>query len=164
VTPRRTPTPRLASLPWLSLSVPLLAAALVAGCDDGVMADLPHKKATVFGTDDLFDVPANGLTAAQLAQFKAGDDLFDLPLFPADGLGPLYTRTSCSGCHDEGMRGPGLVQKVVIVEADGWSPAADQSQLPCVSRPSGSSSENWASARASAESADQWPAVTFSSA
>ena len=34
------------------------------------------------------------------------------------------------GCHAEGVRGPGLVQKMVVVEADGITPAADQSKLP----------------------------------
>jgi CxxC motif-containing protein (DUF1111 family) len=114
----------------LAFGVLGLLAPFVAACDDGVMAELPRKKATVFGTDDPFDVPAAGLTAAEVEQFGVGDGLFDLPLRPYDGLGPLYTRTSCSGCHAEGMRGPGLVQKMAIVEADGWSPAADQSNLP----------------------------------
>jgi len=130
--PRRTESPRFALRPLAPVSIALLGALapLVASCDDGVMADLPKKKATVFGTDDLFDVPADNLTAAQIAQFDVGDGLFDLSLRPYDGLGPLYTRTSCSGCHDQGMRGPGLVQKMVVVDADGWSPAADQSALP----------------------------------
>jgi len=126
VTPLRNRSPRLAPL-----SIALLGAVapVVAGCDDGVMADLPRKKATVFGTDDPFDVPANGFTSAEVAQFDVGDGLFDLSLRPYDGLGPLYTRVSCSGCHAEGMRGPGVVQKMAVVEADGWSPAADQSPL-----------------------------------
>ena len=87
-------------------------------------------KQTVFGTDDLFDIPVEGLTTAERATFRDGDGLFDLALRPYDGLGPLYTRTSCSACHDEGVRGPGLVQKMVVVEADGITPAADQSKLP----------------------------------
>src|SRR6185436_9859234 len=58
-----------------------------------------------------------------------GDALFDLPFRPADGLGPLYIRTACSSCHAEGLRGPGLVQKMVVVEADGFTPAADQGAL-----------------------------------
>jgi len=84
----------------------------------------------VFGTDDPFDIPADGLTDDERATFRDGDGLFDLALRPYDGLGPLYTRTSCGGCHAEGVRGPGLVQKMVVVEADGITPAADQSKLP----------------------------------
>jgi CxxC motif-containing protein (DUF1111 family) len=87
-------------------------------------------KQTVFGTDDPFDIPVEGLTTDERAIFRDGDGLFDLALRPYDGLGPLYTRTSCGGCHAEGVRGPGLVQKMVVVEADGITPAADQSKLP----------------------------------
>jgi len=127
----RPPSPRFAARPRPSLTLVLLGAgaALVAACDDAKI-EAPHEKATVFGTNDPFDVPADGLTAAEVAQFGVGDGLFDLSLRPYDGLGPLYTRTSCSGCHDDGMRGPGLVQKMVVVDADGWSPATDQSSLP----------------------------------
>ncbi|MBL8717701.1 MAG: hypothetical protein JNL79_17080 [Myxococcales bacterium] len=78
---------------------------------------------------DPVDVPIDGVTPDQIATFNAGDALFDLPLREADGLGPLYTRTSCSACHDEGTRGPGLVQKMSVVEADGKTPAKDQSKL-----------------------------------
>ena len=90
----------------------------------------PAGSAAVFGADDPFDVPIATLTAAQRDIFAEGDALFDLPLRDYDGLGPLYTRTSCGGCHAEGVRGPGLVQKMVVVEADGLTPAADQSRLP----------------------------------
>ncbi len=38
---------------------------------------------------------------------------------PADGLGPLYIRHACADCHETGVRGPGLVQKMSVVEADG---------------------------------------------
>jgi len=113
----------------LAFSVLGSVAPFLAACDDAGIAEPPRQKATVFGTDDPFDVPAGGLTAADVAQFGVGDGLFDLPLRPYDGLGPLYTRTSCSGCHAEGMRGPGVVQKMAVIDADGWSPAADQSTL-----------------------------------
>jgi CxxC motif-containing protein (DUF1111 family) len=75
------------------------------------------------------DVPIDGLSKADIARFDEGDALFDLPFRPADGLGPLYIRTACGSCHAEGSRGPGLVQKMAIVEADGFTPAADQSAL-----------------------------------
>lgn len=75
------------------------------------------------------DVPIDGLSSEDVAKFNDGDALFDLPFRPADGLGPLYIRTACSSCHAEGSRGPGLVQKMVVVEADGVTPVADQSAL-----------------------------------
>ena len=77
-----------------------------------------------------FDVPIAGVTEAERALFVDGDRLFETPLRDADGLGPLYTRTSCGSCHVSGIRGPGAVQKMVVVLADGITPAADQSSLP----------------------------------
>ena len=88
------------------------------------------KTTAVFGTDDQFDVPVSGLSDADRAGFFKGDNLFDLSLRDYDGLGPLYTRTSCGSCHDKGVRGPGLVQKMVVVDADGWTTAVDQTTLP----------------------------------
>lgn len=79
---------------------------------------------------DVFDVPVDQATADERKQFFTGDNLFDLPLREPDGLGPLYTRTSCGACHQSGVRGPGAVEKMVVVEADGITPAADQSALP----------------------------------
>jgi CxxC motif-containing protein (DUF1111 family) len=79
---------------------------------------------------NAFDVPLAGLSAADVARFNDGDGMFDLPFRAPDGLGPLFIRTSCSACHQEGVRGPGLVQKMVVVEADGVTPAEDQSALP----------------------------------
>ncbi len=76
---------------------------------------------------DPSDVPVDGLTAAELVQFNDGDGEFDTSLYPADGLGPLYTRDACGGCHDNAARGPGLVQKMVMVLGDGITPADDQS-------------------------------------
>jgi CxxC motif-containing protein (DUF1111 family) len=75
------------------------------------------------------DVPINGLTNDDVMKFNDGDELFDLPFRPADGLGPLYIRSSCGECHQEGSRGPGIVQKMAMVDADGITAAADQSAL-----------------------------------
>ena len=85
---------------------------------------------TGFVGPDVFDVPIDGVDTALETAFFEGDNLFDLVLHEADGLGPLYTRSACSACHDKGVRGPGSVQKMVVVEADGVTPAADQSKLP----------------------------------
>ncbi|HEU4579692.1 MAG TPA: di-heme oxidoredictase family protein, partial [Polyangiaceae bacterium] len=78
---------------------------------------------------DVFDAPIAGLSAELEEGFNDGDLLFGTPLRPADGLGPLYTRSSCDSCHAEGVRGPGLVSKMSVVESDGVTPAADQSML-----------------------------------
>jgi CxxC motif-containing protein (DUF1111 family) len=79
---------------------------------------------------NAFDVPITGLSQDDTARFNDGDAMFDLPFRAADGLGPLFIRSSCGACHAEGARGPGLVQKVAMVEADGVTPAADQTALP----------------------------------
>ena len=89
----------------------------------------PGPGRVVFGTDDPFDVAITELSDAEKQTFADGDALFDLSLREYDGLGPLYTRAACSNCHKEGVRGPGLVQKMVVIEADGVTPAADQSKL-----------------------------------
>ncbi|HEY4242991.1 MAG TPA: di-heme oxidoredictase family protein [Kofleriaceae bacterium] len=105
-----------------------LAAALTAGgCgsssgDDGAE---PDARPQVLASD----TPISGLSPDDLASFQNGDALFDLPFRPADGLGPLFVRTSCGACHSDGARGPGLVQKMAVVEADGVTAAADQSEL-----------------------------------
>jgi len=78
---------------------------------------------------DAFDVPVAGLDRGWLIDFNDGDLMFSTPLREADGLGPLYTRQACSSCHEEGIRGPGLVQKMSVVDDDGVTPAADQSEL-----------------------------------
>lgn len=110
----------------------LLAVALGAaagGCGEGASPEAVDAGSETPIVGDPVDVPIDGVTKEQVAIFQAGDALFDLPLREADGLGPLYTRTSCSACHDEGTRGPGLVQKMSVVEADGKTPAKDQSKL-----------------------------------
>jgi CxxC motif-containing protein (DUF1111 family) len=106
---------------------PLLVLA-VAACGEPAgppAPDAPPSSTLV----NASDVPIDGLSSEDIARFNDGDALFDLPFRPADGLGPLYIRTACSSCHAEGSRGPGLVQKMVVVEADGVTPAVDQSAL-----------------------------------
>lgn len=76
---------------------------------------------------DPSDVPLDGLSKDLVDQFNTGDTEFSLILKDYDGLGPLYTRNSCGGCHDNAARGPGLVQKMVLVLADGVTPADNQS-------------------------------------
>ena len=104
---------------------PALIVVLAAACG-GTGTPAPDAGSTLINASD---VPIDGLPAEDIARFDDGDALFDLPFRPADGLGPLFIRSACSACHAEGSRGPGLVQKFALVEADDVTPAADQSAL-----------------------------------
>ena len=76
-----------------------------------------------------FGVPIDSATKEQASLFFRGDALFDVAFLEPDGLGPLYIRTSCRSCHADASKGPGLVQKMAVLDADG-RPADDQSSLP----------------------------------
>jgi CxxC motif-containing protein (DUF1111 family) len=126
---------------WLlGSAIGLAACGAAAACSSEGSASavappaLPPAAATVPApaqpAGDPFDVPIAGATDAERSLFFAGDALFELPLRDADGLGPLYTRTACGACHASGVRGPGSVQKMVVVLADGVTPSSDQSALP----------------------------------
>jgi CxxC motif-containing protein (DUF1111 family) len=109
----------------------VLAISIGAACSsssptDPAPTDTPDDPATLVRASD---VPIDGVTPDQVTAFHKGDGVFDLPFRDADGLGPFYVRTSCGACHEGGSRGPGLVQKMVVVDADGVTPAADQSTL-----------------------------------
>lgn len=136
-------------LRWGAESAALIAVvtlAALAACDESIEAkpylagDASAAAPDAAGTTDAgadaplpvgdpVDVPIDGVTSEQLKIFSDGDALFGLPLREADGLGPLYVRAACGACHEGGGRGPGLVQKMSVVEADGRTPAADQSRL-----------------------------------
>jgi CxxC motif-containing protein (DUF1111 family) len=102
-------------------------AAAAAACGDNAEVDPgpPDVPSTIV---NAFDVPIDGLSAEDIRKFDEGDALFGLPFRPADGLGPLYIRTACSSCHAEAGRGPGLVQKMVVVDETG-AVLPDQSAL-----------------------------------
>lgn len=109
---------------------PLLGLFLgLGGCGDGETAATPDAG---LGSAQLLakDVPIDGIGAEEVRGFNDGDGVFDTTFRPVDGLGPLYIRTACGSCHADGLRGPGLVQKMSIVEADGVTAAPDQSALP----------------------------------
>jgi CxxC motif-containing protein (DUF1111 family) len=119
------------------LSAPLKRGVVLAtlttlglACDGGAPAT-PPVTASDAGLQNLFDVPMNGLSADWVSKFNQGDTLFQIVLREADGLGPLYTRQFCGACHDDedGLRGPGVAQKMSVVEADGLTPSPDQSEL-----------------------------------
>lgn len=123
----------LANGGWIAA---MTCGALVACSSGSYLAQTPAGSiasdggdgadASITNDSDPFDQPINGLSTDLLAKFNDGDAEFDLVLRPYDGLGPLYTRSSCGGCHDGGNRGPGLVQKMVIVGSDGITPTPDQ--------------------------------------
>jgi CxxC motif-containing protein (DUF1111 family) len=115
----------------LSVFRAVLAGSLYAclGCSSADVANEdPLAGLTIVG-DDPTDVPLHGLPADLVDRFTDGDALFDAVHRESDGLGPLYIRTACGSCHDGAVRGPGAVQKMAVVEADGVTPAADQSIL-----------------------------------
>ena len=108
------------------------AAALLGGtlgCSSSDAGDETPPFQPLTGSVDVFDAPVSGISGELEADFNDGDLLFGTPLRGSDGLGPLYTRSSCDSCHTEGVRGPGLVKKMSVVEADGVTPALDQSML-----------------------------------
>ena len=103
-----------------------LLLLLASACHTAAPSPAPDAGSTRVNASD---VPLDGLSHDDIARFLDGDALFDLAFRPADGVGPLYIRTACSACHDHGSRGPGLVEKMAMVEADGVTAAADQSPL-----------------------------------
>ncbi len=113
----------------LSMVIGLATLPLTA-CGDSKAAgdDIDAGNPTI--NTHASDVPINGLSAADVASFFNGDSLFDLAFRDPDGLGPLFVRIACGDCHDGAARGPGLTQKMSVVEADGYTTAADQSALP----------------------------------
>lgn len=98
----------------------LLPACLLLGCGPSPLVR----------SDRSSDLPLPGLEAAWQARFDQGDGLFDVPFREADGLGPLFIRQSCSSCHEGAARGPGVVSRLVQVEADGVTPTPGQPALP----------------------------------
>ena len=104
----------------------LLGLLLLANCSSSPGSD---PSSPPEDTTDPFDVPIPNATNAQVRQFLRGNTLFDVPLRETDGLGPLYIRMACSSCHSEASKGPGFVQKMVVVDPDG-PPSSDQSKLP----------------------------------
>ena len=120
------------------LSASLLAVALLSACgsspaapasDGGVLPPDDDGGVVIIG-DDPTDQPLHDAGPDQLAVFAQGDTLFDRVFTAADGLGPVYIRQACSSCHDGARKGPGLVQKMALVQVDGVTPADDQGALP----------------------------------
>ena len=117
------------SLYRLTAAVAYAALVATAIFDTGCASDDDGKPVVPPSTIvNASDVPIDGLSADDVARFDDGDKLFGVPFRAVDGLGPLYIRTACSSCHEEGGRGPGLVQKMAFVGDDGVTPG-DQTAL-----------------------------------
>jgi CxxC motif-containing protein (DUF1111 family) len=115
-------------LHWLGVVFVPCVLLACSGSDDA--ADAPEEPLPEPPRVEFFDAPLAGISDELEATFNDGDLLFSTPLRRADGLGPLYTRSACASCHAEAIRGPGLVQKMSLVDDDGVTPASDQSPFP----------------------------------
>jgi CxxC motif-containing protein (DUF1111 family) len=107
----------------------VLVSLVSASASLSACGEAPAPGPTAATTAEASGLPLAGLDESQRARFVRGDELFELALRPFDGLGPLYTRASCAECHLDDARGPGVVQKMVLLGVDGVTPAADQSDL-----------------------------------
>jgi len=120
---------------WRALFIVALAALAAPGLS--ACSSTPDPTASTTSPDAgllpisnaRLDQIFGGATTEQFNGFATGDGYFDLPFYPADGLGPVYVNTSCGECHNNGLRGPGFDQRMVMVEADGVTTAADQSPI-----------------------------------
>jgi CxxC motif-containing protein (DUF1111 family) len=112
-------------LRFVLLSMPLLASL---ACDNGSGGAKKQPYTLVSGIST--DTPIADLSSEQQATFDSGDASFELRRRDAQGVGPVFIRRACASCHDEGLRGPGRVQKMVQVGEDGLSPVPDQPMLP----------------------------------
>ncbi len=100
-----------------------LGATLAACADD------PSAPSYVLRSDDRPGQPIGQLTEAQQLQFDRGDGVFSQVFREQQGLGPLFVRPACANCHEGDGKGPGIVRRMALVEADGFTPARDQSPL-----------------------------------
>jgi len=104
------------------------------GCNSGASEptgkgdDDPLKDLTLVSADPS-DIQLSALPPEWSDRFQRGDTMFELPFKDNQGLGPVYIRQSCNSCHAADSRGPGAVRKMVVVDADGHTPADDQSPL-----------------------------------
>ncbi|HUM13937.1 MAG TPA: di-heme oxidoredictase family protein [Myxococcaceae bacterium] len=92
--------------------------ALLVACGGGGAAGGPDagpagvELAPSPGTPDL---PIHGASVEQVRAFRAGDEVFEQPFDPLDGLGPVYVAPSCVACHLRGGRGPVQTQRMAVV-------------------------------------------------
>lgn len=106
-----------------------LVAVLVLACGSSATSTTDAGGGPIPSRAHASDVPIDGLSAEDVGRFNEADGLFDLPFRDADGLGPLYIRDGCGECHAGASRGPGLAQRMSVVQADGITASPDQSLL-----------------------------------
>lgn len=80
--------------------------------------------------EDRTDLPVSGLSPEQVALFQRGDELFDRPFRASQGLGPVYIRSACSSCHEGDGRGPGAVERMVVLTPSRTIARDQQTLLP----------------------------------
>lgn len=90
----------------------------------------PSVGTLIIVSQDPPDLPLPDLDDHWTERFDLGDAAFDHVFRTTQGLGPIYIRQACASCHAEDARGPGASRKMVNVEADRVTPAADQSMFP----------------------------------
>lgn len=110
-----------------------LSASAIAACSSSA-EDAPAASGDASPTtvvkEDPTDIPLRAASAAERSLFVDGDIRFDEPFRDTDGVGPVFIRTACGACHEAAGKGPGTVVKMVVIDADGVTPAKDQSLLP----------------------------------
>jgi CxxC motif-containing protein (DUF1111 family) len=81
---------------------------LVACADDSRSPTAPTAAQFAMEEEEVEFEPLKQLTTAQLAQFFAGQAVFDRVFVQEDGLGPIFNASACAECHeDPGSGGPG---------------------------------------------------------
>lgn len=90
----------------------------------------PSVGTLIIVSQDPPDLPLPDLNEHWEERFNLGDAAFDHVFRTTQGLGPIYIRQACASCHAGDARGPGASRKMVNVEADRVTPAADQSMFP----------------------------------
>lgn len=108
------------------VSMGFVCIFLALACQDEAAAP---REGRVLARARPGDAPSSGLSGDWNRRFLRGGALFEQPFREAQGLGPLFIRQSCDSCHAGDGRGPGTVRKMVLVDSDGRTPAADQSGL-----------------------------------
>lgn len=116
----------MSSLHPVILASAFSLAAVLAACGS---SDSSSPAGPVAITSSRLDQVFLGANTEQFQSFAKGDSLFDTPFATVDGLGPLYVNTACGLCHENGLRGTGFDQRMVMVEGDGYTTAADQSPI-----------------------------------
>lgn len=95
---------------------PLFVAGALVVVNGAACVEAPTERPgddLVVVDEDPSDNPLRDLPPALERAVAAGDALFEQRFFDAQGLGPLYIRTSCASCHADDGKGPGFVTKTV---------------------------------------------------